>query len=344
MSELLQGAAPSVRWTGVSVRVGTGMASRRARAPCAFRGRPLCAANGDPRTWGRGRVDIRLIGIYRSARVSVRKRESRRYTSVKYVGKAIADGRRVSGLHRYEVAQGFQPQPERLCSAAGRKARCWIGRRMRWGRHRSRCGAPRRWRARPAWAASVLGVVGLTTRSSSLAHEWARRSCADQGVPVKVTDPGTLGHVARLLGGETVGVRRLPAPPPSRPRGRRRDRRDLRPGPSADRWARWNGVESAASFGGSSIATGHLVRRTVIDYETGEIIDDAWHDNEGRVRTYSAPKDVPARRSDSPYRLDARGVEAVVASSSGADDGMVEHRRDDSPAAASAGGMADVSL
>lgn len=76
---------------------------------------------------------------------------------------------------------------------------------------------------------------------------------------------------------------------------------------------------------------GHLVRRTVIDYETGEIIDDAWHDNEGRVRTYSAPKDVPARRSDSPYRLDARGVEAVVASSSGADDGMVEHRRDDRP-------------
>jgi hypothetical protein len=31
-------------------------------------------------------------------------------------------------------------------------------------------------------------------------------------VPVKVTDAGTLAHVARLLGGETVGVRRLPAP------------------------------------------------------------------------------------------------------------------------------------
>ena len=40
----------------------------------------------------------------------MRKREvAARYLS-KYVGKAIADGRRVSGLHRYEVAQGFQPE------------------------------------------------------------------------------------------------------------------------------------------------------------------------------------------------------------------------------------------
>ena len=60
------------------------------------------------------------------------------------------------------------------------------------------------------------GRRGLDDALISLAHEWARRSCADQGVPVKVTDPGTLGHVARLLGGETVGVRRLPAPSTTR--------------------------------------------------------------------------------------------------------------------------------
>jgi hypothetical protein len=68
-------------------------------------------------TWGRGRVDIRLIGDLPVG--SGEREEARvaaRYLS-KYVGKAIADGRRVSGLHRYEVAQGFQP--ERL-TLAGR--------------------------------------------------------------------------------------------------------------------------------------------------------------------------------------------------------------------------------
>ena len=77
--------------------------------------------------------------------------------------------------------------------------------------------------------------------------------------------------------------------------------------------ARWN--ESRALLPSAVRASRRTPRPAHGDrLRTGEIIDDAWHDNEGRVRTYSAPKDVPARRSDSPYRLDARGVEAVVAS------------------------------
>ena len=51
--------------------------------------------------------------------------------------------------------------------------------------------------------------------------------------------------------------------------------------------------------------------------------------NDGRVKTYSAPKDVAASRSDSPDRGDACRVEAVVPSSAGANDGMIENRGDD---------------
>lgn len=32
---------------------------------------------------------------------------------------------------------------------------------------------------------------------------WVRKSCEEQGVPVKVTDPATISKVATLLGGST---------------------------------------------------------------------------------------------------------------------------------------------
>jgi len=32
-------------------------------------------------------------------------------------------------------------------------------------------------------------------------REWVERSCAEQGVPVAVTDPATLGRIGVLLGG-----------------------------------------------------------------------------------------------------------------------------------------------
>ena len=62
------------------------------------------------RAWGRGRVDIRLLrdlpvgsGALGEARLAAR------YVA-KYVGKDLAAGGQPSGLHRYEVAQGFQPR------------------------------------------------------------------------------------------------------------------------------------------------------------------------------------------------------------------------------------------
>jgi hypothetical protein len=63
--------------------------------------------------WGRGFVHIKLlsnlpVGTSRIGEARV----AARYLS-KYVGKAF-EQERIPGLHRYEVAQGFQPQPVKL--------------------------------------------------------------------------------------------------------------------------------------------------------------------------------------------------------------------------------------
>lgn len=61
------------------------------------------------RRWGRGHVHIKLLGdlpvgsgSYGEARLAAR------YLS-KYVSKSLDDGGQPPGLHRYEVAEGFQP-------------------------------------------------------------------------------------------------------------------------------------------------------------------------------------------------------------------------------------------
>lgn len=59
-------------------------------------------------TWGRGRVDIRQVRQRSMGAGPVEDaREAGRYLA-KYVGKAMAEGRDFS-LHRYDVAEGFQP-------------------------------------------------------------------------------------------------------------------------------------------------------------------------------------------------------------------------------------------
>ncbi len=60
--------------------------------------------------WGNGIVDIRLLGDLPVGSGSLEEaRLAARYLG-KYAGKAIEDDR-LSGLHRYEVAQGFTPEP-----------------------------------------------------------------------------------------------------------------------------------------------------------------------------------------------------------------------------------------
>jgi hypothetical protein len=60
--------------------------------------------------WGRGHVHIKLIGDLPVGSGTLEEaRVAARYLC-KYVGKGLDDARRRSGLHRYEVAQGFQPR------------------------------------------------------------------------------------------------------------------------------------------------------------------------------------------------------------------------------------------
>ena len=61
-------------------------------------------------TWGRGIAHVKLIGdLPVGSGILAEARRVAGYLS-KYVGKEFEDERRPSGLHRYEVAQGFQPQ------------------------------------------------------------------------------------------------------------------------------------------------------------------------------------------------------------------------------------------
>ena len=92
---------------------------------------------------------------------------------------------------------------------------------------------------------------------------------------------------------------------------------------------------------------GRVLRRTLIDRTTGEILDAVWVDDDGRVRPYSAPP----RRLDAPDGVDSVGVETVVSATAGADDDVIEDGGDDrplpgqgqvGPALPQAGGVADV--
>ena len=60
--------------------------------------------------WGRGFVHIKLLGDLPVGSGTLGEaRLAARYLA-KYVGKDLASGGQPSGLHRYEVAQGFQPR------------------------------------------------------------------------------------------------------------------------------------------------------------------------------------------------------------------------------------------
>lgn len=66
------------------------------------------------RCWPHGFVHIKLLGDLPVGTGPLGEaRVAARYLS-KYAGKAVDDDRRIEGLHRYEVAQGFQPEAVRL--------------------------------------------------------------------------------------------------------------------------------------------------------------------------------------------------------------------------------------
>lgn len=61
------------------------------------------------RSWGHGFVHIKLLdGLPVGSGTLGEARLAARYLA-RYVGREVEDERRLAGLHRYEVAQGFQP-------------------------------------------------------------------------------------------------------------------------------------------------------------------------------------------------------------------------------------------
>jgi hypothetical protein len=61
-------------------------------------------------TWGRGHVHIKLLGDLPVGSGTLAEARLAAGYLCKYLGKGLDDLRRRSGLHRYEVAEGFQPE------------------------------------------------------------------------------------------------------------------------------------------------------------------------------------------------------------------------------------------
>jgi hypothetical protein len=98
------------------------------------------------RAWGRGHVHITLLGDLPVGSGTLGEaRLAARYLA-KYVGKDLSSGGHPSGLHRYEVAQGFQPRAVSISGTSADEVIVWAETYM---------GAPaeRVWRSRDedAW-------------------------------------------------------------------------------------------------------------------------------------------------------------------------------------------------
>lgn len=50
------------------------------------------------------------------------------------------------------------------------------------------------------WAAGGLGIVGVSRPAADVAQAWVERTCAAQGVPVKVTDAAAIRVAVALVG------------------------------------------------------------------------------------------------------------------------------------------------
>jgi len=142
--------------------------------------------------WGRGFVHIKLLGDLPVGSSALEEaRLAARYISP-YVSRTLADDR-LPGLHRYEVAQGFQPKSVECYGPTADAAIASASKLM--GGSRPMSGAPPRRRVgmgrRPA------GQPG--TDLAAQARAWVDASCQAQGLPVKLNDPRILTATAALL-------------------------------------------------------------------------------------------------------------------------------------------------
>ena len=146
--------------------------------------------------WGRGIVHIKLIGDLPFGSGALEEARVAAGYLAKYVSKSLDYERRAAGLHRYEVAQGFQPERVRLVGRleaqvlaeasermGGEPSRVWRSSLRRAGRSRQRCG-----------------VRGLTEKQIAEIREPAVTSAEAQGLPAKVQDSAILRGWRRLCG------------------------------------------------------------------------------------------------------------------------------------------------
>ena len=145
---------------------------------------------------GTGFVHIKLLdGLPVGSGALAEARLAARYLA-RYVGRDVEDERRLAGLHRYEVAQGFQPAKVECYGALGRgrdRARLRLhGSRAGAGLAVVECGGV-------AWAARLLGAVGLTSykaRAHGVGRTYLRWTRASRS---SSSDPLALAKVAELL-------------------------------------------------------------------------------------------------------------------------------------------------
>jgi hypothetical protein len=108
--------------------------------------------------WGRGIVHIKLIGDLPVGSGALEEARVAAGYLCKYVSKNIADEERLFGLHRYEVAQGFQPERVQLAAESEEQVVALACDRMGgepstvWRSAQAEC-----WRAAPAYWCAWAG-------------------------------------------------------------------------------------------------------------------------------------------------------------------------------------------
>jgi len=162
--------------------------------------------------WDLGHVHIKLLGDLPVGSGSLAEaRLAARYLS-KYASKAVEEKRRLGYI---ATKSRRDSSLSRSTSAVVRLSMCSDRPRREWADSQLTSGAPRgRTDGEGHLRFGLPGMTDLATRASA----WVDASCAEQGVPVKITDPAVLSQVAGLLGA-LPALCRQPVSGPAAPSG-----------------------------------------------------------------------------------------------------------------------------
>ena len=146
--------------------------------------------------WPHGYTSIKLLGDLPVGSGAIEEaRLGARYLA-RYVGRTV-DEERADGLHRYEVAQGFQPGRVIIEGVSGDEV---LKLASEWFKtvpvNLWRSESEKDWHGPPAvWPPGRGNKPGMAAAT----RLWVESSCAQQGLAVKITDPMVLAAVGALL-------------------------------------------------------------------------------------------------------------------------------------------------